>query len=306
MNGEQPRALHLRVADRVERHVGAGPPAVGHPRLVGAGRTRAGSFTIAVTAEFVKYAHFIDQFQDAGSGEPWISYRHDLHGPGPHEPPLQHPGQHRHQGAGRPDLPERGDPDHGPTRFNNAGSATNLKQDSSAKDWPKLGPTPGIHCKRSDCSGFTRTFDFDPDRRRRPSTPIPFPSGNNPPDRQQRRCAWRWRCDGGFRCAGTVADAESGLVRRRAAGDRRRTNCAPGRPAGTSRAGSSSTAATCAISRSPTRTRGRSIVIYTASGRRTVIVEASAGGGSTVTRQCLKSGVPATAGACNSGGSGGT
>ena len=30
-------------------------------------RQQDGAFTIALNAEFVKYAHFIDQFQDAGS-----------------------------------------------------------------------------------------------------------------------------------------------------------------------------------------------------------------------------------------------
>ena len=40
-----------------------------------------GSFRIALNAEFVKYAHFIDQFQDAGSGYLWMSYRHTYTGP---------------------------------------------------------------------------------------------------------------------------------------------------------------------------------------------------------------------------------
>ena len=48
------------------------------------------------------------------------------------------------------------------TRFNNGGSEQNLSRDSSSRDWPLLGPDPGILCKQVDCSGFTRTFDFNP------------------------------------------------------------------------------------------------------------------------------------------------
>ena len=159
---------------------------------------QVGSFTIAVTAEFVKYAHFIDQFQDAGSGEPWISYRHKYTGPVHTNTRFSILGNTGIAGQEGPTFRSEATQTMDTTRFNNGGKATNLKQDSSAKDWPILGATPGIFCKTADCSGFTRAFDFDP----RPASPgihpIPFPATGTPTAETgpKSRSAWRsarWR-----------------------------------------------------------------------------------------------------------------
>jgi hypothetical protein len=145
-----------------------------------------GSFTIALNAEFVKYAHFIDQFQDAGSGEPWISYRHEYTGPVHTNRRFSILGNTSAPGDEGPVFRSAATQTFSTTRFNNGGSATNLSRDSSSKDWPLLGPDPGILCKVIDCSGFTRSYDFDPTT---PAIdPIPFPGGNNPADRTAQIC----------------------------------------------------------------------------------------------------------------------
>jgi hypothetical protein len=134
----------------------------------------AGSFTIALNAEFVKYAHFIDQFQDAGSGDPWISYRHVYTGPVHTNTRFSILGDINTAGNEGPVFKSEATQTLTTTRFNNAGSATNLSRDSSSKDWPLLGPDPGILCKSVDCSGFTRGFDADPNTSG--IQPIPFPA----------------------------------------------------------------------------------------------------------------------------------
>ena len=70
-----------------------------------------GSFRIALNAEFVKYAHFIDQFQDAGSGDPWMSYRHVYTGPVHTNTRFSILGDTSVAGPRGADLPERGHPD---------------------------------------------------------------------------------------------------------------------------------------------------------------------------------------------------
>ena len=136
---------------------------------------QVGSFTIALNAEFVKYAHFIDQFQDAGSGEPWISYRHEYTGPVHTNRRFSILGVIGTPGDEGPVFRSAATQTMSTTRFNNNGSATNLSRDSSSQDWPLLGPNPGILCKTVDCSGFTRSFDFDPTTGA--VDPIPFPGG---------------------------------------------------------------------------------------------------------------------------------
>ena len=150
------RGLHLRVADRVERHGRTRAPAVGDPRLLGAGRTRFGSFRIALNAEFVKYAHFIDQFQDAGSGDPWMSWRHVYTGPVHTNTRFSILGDTSVAGREGPIFRSEATQTLTTTRFSNGGSEQNLSRDSSSRDWPLLGPDPGILCKQVDCSGFTR------------------------------------------------------------------------------------------------------------------------------------------------------
>ena len=134
----------------------------------------AGSFTVALNAEFVKYAHFIDQFQDAGSGDPWMSYRHVYTGPVHTNTRFSILGDINTAGNEGPVFKSEATQTLTTTRFNNAGSATNLSRDSSSKDWPLLGPDPGILCKSVDCSGFTRGFDADPNTSG--IQPIPFPA----------------------------------------------------------------------------------------------------------------------------------
>ena len=133
-----------------------------------------GSFKIALNAEFVKYAHFIDQFQDAGSGDPWISWRHVYTGPVHTNTRFSILGDTSVAGREGPIFRSEATQTQTTTRFNNGGSATNLSKDSSSADWPLLGPDPGILCKQVDCSGFTRGFDFNPVTVA--IDPIPFPA----------------------------------------------------------------------------------------------------------------------------------
>jgi hypothetical protein len=146
----------------------------------------AGSFTIALNAQFVQYAHFIDQFQDAGSGNPWISWRHKYTGPVHTNTRFSLLGDTSVSGREGPTFRSETTQTLTTTRFNNGGSAQNLTRDSSARDWPILGPTPGILCKEIDCSGFTRGFDYDPTTAA--LDPIPFPGGSNPDDRRVQIC----------------------------------------------------------------------------------------------------------------------
>ena len=137
-----------------------------------------GAFTIALNAEFVRYAHFIDQFQDAGNGDPWMSYRHVYTGPVHTNTRFSILGDTSVAGQEGPTFRSEATQTQTTTRFNNNGSATNLSRDSSSRDWPLLGPDPGILCKLVDCSGFTRGFDYDPTTRR--DRPDPVPGGQQP------------------------------------------------------------------------------------------------------------------------------
>src|SRR5262245_29898616 len=109
-----------------------------------------GAFTIALNAEFVKYAHFIDQFQDAGSGDPWVSWRHVYTGPVHTNTRFSILGDTSVAGREGPTFKSETTQTMTTTRFNNGGSATNLSRDSSSADWPLLGPDPGILCKVVD------------------------------------------------------------------------------------------------------------------------------------------------------------
>ena len=149
----------------------------------------AGSFRIALNAEFVKYAHFIDQFQDAGSGEPWISWRHVYTGPVHTNTRFSILGDTSVAGREGPIFRSEATQTQTTTRFSNGGSEQNLSRDSSSQDWPLLGPDPGILCKQVDCSGFTRGFDFNPVTGA--IDPIPFPGGGNPADRLTQGCLAR-------------------------------------------------------------------------------------------------------------------
>ena len=135
---------------------------------------RFGSFRIALNAEFVKYAHFIDQFQDAGSGDPWMSWRHVYTGPVHTNTRFSILGDTSVAGREGPTFRSEATQTLATTRFSNGGSEQNLSRDSSSRDWPLLGPDPGILCKQVDCSGFTRTFDFNPVTGA--VDPIPFPA----------------------------------------------------------------------------------------------------------------------------------
>jgi hypothetical protein len=268
---------------------------------------QAGSFTIAVTAEFVKYAHFIDQFQDAGSGEPWISYRHKYTGPVHTNTRFSILGNIGVAGQEGPIFRSEATQTQDTTRFNNGGKATNLKQDSSAKDWPILGATPGIFCKTADCSGFTRAFDFDPRPAAPGIQPIPFPGGGNPDDRRTQICmalgltvTSPW-CPPNASAAPTPATAVPGcgtppavLVGANCTGD------------GPLAAGIYVTGNVHDLQLAHTDV-GQTMVIYTYSGggnpsRRTIIAEDRTTNQTVVRRQCLKS-TFTDAASCNSGGS---
>jgi hypothetical protein len=148
-----------------------------------------GTFTIALNDQFVKYAHFIDQFQDAGSGAPWMSFRHKYTGPVHTNRRFSILGNTSTPGEEGPIFRSEATQTMTTTRFNNGGNEQNLSRDSSPRDWPRLGPAPGILCKQVDCSGFTRGFDYNPAT---PTpNPIPFPGGSNPPDRLAQACLAR-------------------------------------------------------------------------------------------------------------------
>ena len=267
---------------------------------------QAGSFTIAVTAEFVKYAHFIDQFQDAGSGEPWISFRHIYTGPVHTNTRFSILGNTAVKGQEGPTFRSEATQTKDSTRFNNGGSATNLKQDSSAKDWPKLGPDPGIFCKTSDCSGFTRAFDFDP----RPSSPgidpIPFPSDPNGPDRRNQVCVAL--AVTGVACTGTIATLVATLCST-AHPVIVSNNCASDpvtRVAGDLAGGIWVAGNVRELLLAHTAT-GQTIVIYTSTNRRTVIEEGQGiagpeAGKMRVRRECRKTAGTGDGAACVNGG----
>jgi hypothetical protein len=122
-------------------------------------RVQDGAFTIALNAEFARYAHFIDQFEDAGSGNPWMSYRHIYTGPVHTNTRFSILGNTSTPDEVGPAFRSEATQTMTTTRFSNGGNEQNLSRDSSPRDWPRLGPDPGVPCKQVDCSGFTRGFD---------------------------------------------------------------------------------------------------------------------------------------------------
>ena len=122
-------------------------------------RQQDGAFTIALNAEFARYAHFIDQFEDAGSGNPWMSYRHIYTGPVHTNTRFSILGNTSTPDEVGPAFRSEATQTMTTTRFSNGGNEQNLSRDSSPRDWPRLGSDPGVPCKQVDCSGFTRGFD---------------------------------------------------------------------------------------------------------------------------------------------------
>jgi hypothetical protein len=269
---------------------------------------QAGSFTIAVTAEFVKYAHFIDQFQDAGSGDPWMSFRHVYTGPVHTNTRFSILGNIGTKGEEGPTFRSEATQTMDSTRFNNGGKATNLKQDSSAKDWPILGPDPGIFCKTSDCSGFTRAFDFNPAPSSPGIDPIPFPGGSNPLDRLKQACVARGVDTATCTAAGSVGalpalcGTHAVIISNNCASDTA-NNFAAGALGG----GIFVTGDVRDLLLAHT-TAGQTIVIYTSASQRTVIEEGMGATGpeagkTRVRRECRKNAGSNDGSACNAGGS---
>ena len=173
----------------------------------------------------------------------------------------------------------------------------------SSKDWPKLGPSPGIFCKLTDCSGFTRAFDFNPTT---PAVdPIPFPGGSNPQDRLNQACMAR--AVTAASCTGTVAtlpvlcNTTTGVVVVS-------NNC---NTTGDLLGGIWVNGDAREILLAHTNA-GQTIVIYTNQNRRTVIEEGQPSAGLTrVRRECRKStgnfaDGDGTTSPCATAGSGGT
>lgn len=134
----------------------------------------SGSFTIALNANFVQYAHFIDSMD---ATQAWISFRHIYTGPVHTNTRFNILGNVAVPGQEGPTFRSPATQWDPQTRFNNGGGAVIQARDSTANDWPLLGSAPGILCKVVDCSGFTRNYDYDP------TTPaidkIPFPTAGN-------------------------------------------------------------------------------------------------------------------------------
>jgi hypothetical protein len=265
-----------------------------------------GAFTIAVTAEFVKYAHFIDQFQDAGSGDPWMSFRHKYTGPVHTNTRFSILGNIGTTGQEGPTFKSEATQTMDSTRFNNGGKATNLKQDSSAKDWPILGQS-GIFCKTADCSGFTRAFDFNPAPSSPGIDPIPFPSDPNGPDRRNQVC--KALGVAAASCTGSVSTiVSSNLCGSGATRVIVSNNCGAG---ATLAGGIYVNGSVREVLLANVENVGQTIVIYTGTtnpNRRTVIEEgwnltAPEVGKTRVRRECLKTNTPAgnqsDSGTCN-------
>jgi hypothetical protein len=257
---------------------------------------QTGSFTIALNAEFVKYAHFIDQFQDAGSGEPWISYRHVYTGPVHTNRRFSILGNTSVAGQEGPTFRSEATQTMSTTRFNNGGSATNLSRDSSSRDWPLLGPTPGILCKQVDCSGFTRSFDFDPTTGT--IDPIPFPGGSNPQDRINQICLALGIAPAACPVAPAAPPTPATI------------GCTTSPPVivGGNCTGNGALSGGIYVDGNVRDLQlahtasGQAIVIYTSTSRRTIIEEGQPAAGQTrVTRQCLKT-TFSDAASCNSSG----
>jgi hypothetical protein len=151
---------------------GRATQAVSHDSVIAA--LPSGTFTVALQSSFVQYAHFIDQMDQ---NQAWISFRHVYTGP-------VHTNT-RFNILGNPTGPtfrSEATQTLNDIRFNNNGGAITQARDSTAFDWPLLGPAPGVLCQQVDCTGLTRNYDYDPSTG--VSDPIPFPAGPNPADRQ--------------------------------------------------------------------------------------------------------------------------
>jgi hypothetical protein len=131
-----------------------------------------GSFTIALNADFVQYAHFINDGDAAGG--PWISFRHHYSGPVHTNTRFKILGNAPTAGQEGPTFEDQATQTLTDTRFNTGGVQT---RDSSSGDWPILGLAPSIICKVIDCSGFTRGYDYNPTTVA--IDPIPFPGAGN-------------------------------------------------------------------------------------------------------------------------------
>jgi hypothetical protein len=265
-----------------------------HDSSVPVASNLAGSFTIALNGEFVKYAHFIDQFQDAGSGEPWISWRHVYTGPVHTNRRFSILGGSDNVG---PTFRSEATQTMTTTRFSNGGSETNLSRDSSSQDWPKLGAYPGILCQLQDCSGFTRGFDFNTTTGT--IDPIPFPGGANPNDRLDQICMAL-----GIAFAVCPRDPAAAPVPTGACVGLRvvvANNCAPAPGALTG--GIYVSVAVHDLRLAHVDVDGQSIVIYTDnSNRRAVIKEKRALNQTWVRRECLKTTNTDLAACVNGGG----
>jgi hypothetical protein len=272
-----------------------------------------GSFKIALNAEFVKYAHFIDQFQDAGSGDPWISWRHEYTGPVHTNTRFSILGDTSVVGHEGPKFRSEATQTMTTTRFNNNGSNQNLSRDSSAADWPLLGPDPGILCKVVDCSGFTRSFDYDPTT---PAIdPIPFPGGNNPDDRKTQICmalGVQGAAYGRTNCPATGLAPPTPAVACATIPVIVDNDCVNASPASPALKGGIYVNGTITTPVRQVRdillahtNNGQVIVIYTAANRRTVIVEDRTLSQVTVRRECRKATGAGDAGNCLAAGTGG-
>jgi hypothetical protein len=133
-----------------------------------------GTFTVALNANFVQYAHFIEQM---GASDAWLSARHVYTGPVHTNTRFNIAGDPRGP-VFRSGATQR----YNDTRFFNGGSPIIAAKDSTDRDWPLLGAAPGVYCKTVDCTGFTRNYDFEPSTAA--VDPVPLPTGGNSPDRQ--------------------------------------------------------------------------------------------------------------------------
>ena len=138
-----------------------------------------GTFTIAVSGDFVKYAHFIDQFQDAGSGDPWMSFRHVYTGPVHTNTRFSILGDTSTPDEEGPTFRSEATQTMTTTRFSNDGNEQNLSRDSSSRDWPLARAHPRHpHASRSTAQashgGSTSS------RTRRGTTRSTFRSGQPP------------------------------------------------------------------------------------------------------------------------------
>ena len=139
-NGDNARPVHVRVAHRVERHVRPGPPQwVIHDSSVPDDQARLLHDRAHRRVREVRALH--RSVPGRRLGRPWISYRHVYTGPVHTNTRFSILGDTGTPGEEGPDLPERGDPDHATTRFNNDGK----------RHEPQPGQlVPGLAAARAD------------------------------------------------------------------------------------------------------------------------------------------------------------